>query len=179
MKKILAIVFVITISLSVFTACGVNVEESYDTLVNYIVENGTKEDDTYFITYKRMDLNSLWDEDDGSITIRVDESKTLFFESVYPDHATSITYIKGQDLCEVVDIYNHSTDMKISTGKISIKSFSTANKTVQSFQSNTYADYKELLGGNADLLIRDVKIVLKEINIGITVAELGFEKYDY
>lgn len=179
MKKMIAIILVVFMTLFVFAACGVDVDKNYDTLVNYIIENGTKKDNVYSITYMRMDLGNVWGEDDGSVTIKVDGSGNLVFESFYTDHVTSMKYIKGQDLCEVEDIYYHLDGMKISTGKISIKSFSAANKTVQSFQSNTYADYKDLLGGNADLLIRAVKIVLNKINIGITVSDIGFENYDY
>lgn len=178
MKKAFAVILVLIMALFTFASCRTNAMEDYDVLVYYIMKNGTKEDNTYSITYMRMDLGSVWNEKDGSITIRADKSGTLIFESVYPDHTTSITCKKGKDLCKVVDTYYDSSEKKISTGEISIKSFSTANKTVQSFKSTTAAEYKELLGWNADLLIRDVKIVLDEINIGITVADLGFKNYE-
>ena len=179
MKKLLAIILVSIMVLFAFTACGVNVDENYDTLVNHVIENGTKNDNTYSITYMRMDLGSVWDEDDGSVTIKVDGSGNLIFESFYSDHTTSMKYVKGQDLCEVEDIYYQTSGTVISTGEISMKSFSAANKTVESFKSNSYADYKELLGGNANLLILGVKLVLEKINVGITVSDIGFKNYDY
>ena len=177
MKKLIVIILAILMALFTFTACGVNVNKNYDTLTSYIINNGTKKDNEYSITYMRMDLSSVWDENDGSITIRVDDLGSLVFESFYTDHTTSMKYVKGQDLCEVEDIYYYSSYTVISTGKISIKSFSPTNKTVQDFKSNSYAEYKELLGGNADLLIKGILIIFSEIDIGITVSDIGFKGY--
>ena len=177
MKKMIGIILAVLMTLFTFTACGVNVNKNYDTLANYIIENGIKNDNEYSITYMRMDLGSVWDEDDGSITIKVDDLGNLVFESFYADHTTSMKYVRGQDLCEVEDIYYYDSNIVISTGKISINSFSPTNKTVQDFKSNSYAEYKELLSGNTDLLIKGILIVFSKIDIGITVSDIGFKGY--
>ena len=163
------------------------VDEAFDTVKNFLLENGTKIDLGYAVAFSAGEV--FQDEEFAGESIYLGYSivtNELIFGYIYQEEGDSALVFcgRGEDtflvaICEQGTLYDvtESTpkaEMVFNSGK-SLKMITNNIATAYEIEQSIV---EEFAGEAADTALLDTAALLKALDIGVTIGDLGFTNYN-
>ena len=150
-------------------------------LGEYIINNGTKTNNGYGMVVKTTSNNY---ENTSVMIIWYPEEQRFTFgkveEMVGSKSTVAVELTKGQTKANITYGYqmNSNTSEMIGSGTINLSTYSSSNKKINGFVSNTsLSSFSGLVESGVRLLITEIGVWLKETGMGVTLNSLGFTNY--
>ena len=167
-------IFVLLIILFVSTACG-KPKDARPEFIQYIESCGTVTEKGYVLSCN----SQLGETSFGEIEIGVNKENQLFFAKKDNDSYTEVVLTNAKE-CDVLYQYGEEYSVLLQ-GKIHNETFSNKNQYIFEFSATSIPfsedNSKALLAASVHLLLSYTKYAIRDLDVDVELADLGFNCY--